>query len=282
MTSPASLLRSRGLSPKKHFGQNFLLDPNACRRIAEAATTPPGGTVLEIGPGLGALTAPLLERASRVVVIEKDTELVPLLEEALGDRGDALRVVTGDALQQDWWALLADGPAPRVVAGNLPYLVTGRLLEGAIAIAAQIDRAVFMVQAEVADRLLAAPGSKDYGALTVFTRAAFDVRRLLTLRGGAFFPAPEVSSSVVVLTPLRPAVAEETSAFREVVKAAFGARRKTLRNAWKGLFGWSVEELAAHAAEAGIELDARGETLGVEAFARLAARAPLPSSAAGP
>lgn len=274
MSSPAALLRGRGLAPKKRFGQNFLLDEHACNRIAEAATAPGGGTVLEIGPGLGALTEPLLARAGRVVAVEYDADLVPLLRDRLGDRGDTFRVVEGDALDQDWVALLGDGPRPRVVAGNLPYLVTGRLLERAVSIAADIDRAVFMVQAEVADRLLARPGTKDYGALTVFTRAAFGVQRLLTLKGGAFYPAPEVSSSVVVLEPLRPARAEETPAFRTVVRSAFGARRKTLRNAWKGIFGWTTADLAACAEEAGIDLDARGETLDVEAFGRLAALAP--------
>jgi 16S rRNA (adenine1518-N6/adenine1519-N6)-dimethyltransferase len=274
VTSPAALLRGRGLSPKKRFGQNFLLDQNACARIADAATAGGRGTVLEIGPGLGALTSPLLERAARVVAIELDGDLVPLLGERVGDRGDALRVVHGDSLDQDWLALLDGGPRPHVVAGNLPYLVTGRLLERAVGIAASIDRAVFMVQAEVADRLLAPPGSKEYGALTVFVRAAFDVTRLLTLRGGAFYPAPEVASSVVVLDPVRPARAEETDAFRAVVRGAFGTRRKTLRNSWKGLFGWSGAELAAAAEHARIDLDARGETLDVAAFARLAALAP--------
>lgn len=274
MTSPAALLRGSGLSPKKRFGQNFLLDDSACARIADAATAGGRGTVLEIGPGLGALTAPLLERAARVVAVELDRDLVPLLGERLGDRGEALRVVHADALDQDWLALLAGGPRPHTVAGNLPYLVTGRLLSRAVSIAASIERAVFMVQAEVADRLLAAPGSKEYGALTVFVRAAFDVTRLLTLRGGAFYPAPEVASSVVVLEPVRPARAEEDDAFRAVVRGAFAMRRKTLRNSWKGLFGWSAAELAAAATAAGIDLDARGETLDVAAFARLAALDP--------
>lgn len=268
MTSPAAWLRERGLSPKKRLGQNFLLDDHACQRIAEAATTPPGGTVLEIGPGLGALTLPLLRRADRVVALERDHDLIPLLEERASGVG-ALQIVAGDALDADWSALL-EGPAPHSIAGNLPYLITGRLLERSIELSARIDRAVFMVQAEVADRLLADPGTKAYGALTVFTRAAFDVTRLLTLKGGAFYPRPEVSSSVVVLVPRRPPVAEETPAFRAVVKAAFGARRKTLRNAWKGLFSWTAEELAANAARAGVDLDARGETLGPEEFARMA------------
>jgi 16S rRNA (adenine1518-N6/adenine1519-N6)-dimethyltransferase len=268
----ADLLRARGLSPKKRFGQNFLADPHAAGIIAEAATTPPGGTVLEIGAGLGALTRPLLDRAARVVAVERDRDLVPILAGELGDPGDRLAIVEADALDVDWAAALASGPRPHVLAGNLPYLITGKLVERAVGLASAVDRAVFMVQAEVADRLAAAPDTDAYGALTVFVQAAFDVRRILAVKGGAFFPRPEVDSAVVLLTPCRPPRAEETGAFRALVKAAFGARRKTLRNAWKGIFGWSREELEARAAAAGISLDARGETLSVEDFARMAGR----------
>ena len=273
--SIAERLRSRGLSPKKRFGQNFLLDPGTSRAIAEAATTPPGGTVLEIGPGLGALTRPLLERAARVVAIERDRDLVPILREELAEPIEAGRVeiIENDAMLVDWMAALEGGPAPRTIAGNLPYQITGALLERAVGLASRIDRAVFMVQAEVAERLLAPPGSKTYGALTVFTQAAFEVRRVLSVKAGAFYPRPEVDSAVVLLVPHRPVRAEETDAFREAVRAAFGARRKTLRNAWRGIYGLSLEALEARAAEAGISLDARGETLSVEQFARFAAPA---------
>ena len=267
----ADLLRARGLSPKKRFGQNFLADPHAARVIAEAATIPPGGTVLEIGAGLGALTRPLLERAARVVAVERDRDLVPILAAELGDAGEKLSIVESDALTVDWAAALAGGPRPHALAGNLPYLITGKLLERSVGLADGIDRAVFMVQAEVADRLAAAPDAEAYGALTVFVQAAFDVQRILTVKGGAFYPRPEVDSAVVRLVPCRPRRAAETEAFRAVVKAAFGARRKTLRNAWKGIFGWSRAELSEKAAAAGISLDARGETLAVEDFARLAA-----------
>ncbi len=130
-----------------------------------------------------------------------------------------------------------------------------------------------MVQAEVAERLAAEPDTEAYGALTVFVQAAFAVKKILTVKGGAFYPRPEVDSAVVLLIPHRPRKAAETEAFRALVKGAFGARRKTLRNAWKGIFGWSREELEAKATAAGISLDARGETLGVEAFARLAGMA---------
>lgn len=273
--SIALRLRARGLSPKKRFGQNFLTDVHAARAIAEAATTPSGGAVVEIGPGTGALTRHLLERAARVVAIEYDRDLVPILAEdfspAVAEGRLSLR--TADALDVDWAECLACGPAPRAVVGNLPYLITGRLLERATKIADGIDRAVFMVQAEVAARLVAAPGTEAYGALSVFVQAAFDPRKILAVHGGAFYPRPEVNSAVVLLVPHRPRRAEETDAFRAAVRAAFGARRKTLRNAYKGLFGWSRDELEASAAEAGISLDARGETLSVDDFARFAALA---------
>jgi 16S rRNA (adenine1518-N6/adenine1519-N6)-dimethyltransferase len=272
--SISDLLRSRGLAPKKRFGQNFLADPHAARVIAEAATTPAGGTVLEIGAGMGALTRPLLERAALVTAVERDRDLVPILSAELAEAVTAgkLSITEADALDLDWGAAVASGPRPHAIAGNLPYLITGKLLERAVGLAGSIDRAVFMVQSEVADRLAAAPDTEAYGALSVFVQAAFTVKRILTVKAGAFYPRPEVDSAVVLLVPERPPRAEETPAFRSAVKAAFGARRKTLRNAWKGLYGWSKEELEARAKEAGISLDARGETLGVEAFARLAGR----------
>ena len=270
--SIAERLRERGLNPKKRFGQNFLVDVHAQRMIAEAATTPAGGTVLEIGAGMGALTRPLLERAARVVAIERDRDLVPILStdfaEPIGE--GRMQLVEGDALALDWAALLEGGPRPHIIAGNLPYLLTGPLLERATTLVDRVDRVVFMVQAEVADRLAAKPSTKEYGALTVFVQAAYGVRRVLTVKSGAFYPRPDVDSAVVALDPTHPRRAEETDAFRDAVRAAFGTRRKTLRNAWKSLYGWSKDELEARAVEAGISLDARGETLAVEDFARIA------------
>jgi 16S rRNA (adenine1518-N6/adenine1519-N6)-dimethyltransferase len=263
--------RRPAVVPKKRFGQNFLTDPRAARLIAEAATTPEGGTVLEIGPGTGALTIPLAGRAARVVAIERDPDLIPVLRERLAGASaeERVTILEGDATALDWPRLLEGGPRPHAVAGNVPYLITGRLIEMATNAADHIDAAVFMVQKEVADRLLARPGSKEYGALTVFTAAAFDVERVLVVRAGSFFPRPEVDSAVVKLVPVRPRRAAETEAFRAAVKAAFGMRR----NAWRHLCGWSDEEFAARAAAAGISLDARGETLGVEQFRDLTAGA---------
>ncbi|MBM4359455.1 MAG: ribosomal RNA small subunit methyltransferase A, partial [Deltaproteobacteria bacterium] len=245
--SSAKVLRERGLAPKKSFGQNFLQDAGISEQIARLATTPTGGTVLELGAGAGALTAPLSDRAGVVIAVERDRDLVPVLGELFTD-APHVRIVEADAAQLDWVALLREGPEPRVIAGNLPYQITGRLIELTVHAAAAIERAVFMVQREVADRLAAGPGDEDYGAASVFAQAAFTVERALKVPAGCFFPAPNVDSAVVVLTPRRPPRAEETRAFQEVVKRAFGQRRKTLRNAWKGVFEWSGEELAANAA----------------------------------
>jgi 16S rRNA (adenine1518-N6/adenine1519-N6)-dimethyltransferase len=260
------LLRARGLAPKKSFGQHFLHEAKAIARIAELATTPPGGTVLEIGAGLGALTEALADRAARVVAIERDRDLVPLLRELLAAR-DNVAIVEADAARIDWKEPLASGPKPRVLAGNLPYQITGLLLERAVQHASELDRVVFMVQHEVAQRVAAAPGSRDYGALSVFVQAAFAVERALRIGPGAFTPPPEVSSAVIVLTPA--ARAEETPLFREVVHAAFGQRRKTLRNAWRKLL--DRDALEAAAARASIDLAARAEQLSVDDFARMTA-----------
>lgn len=257
-----------GLRPKKSFGQNFLADPRIARAIAELATMPEGGTVVEIGAGLGALTSLLLERAARVVAIERDRDLCPILRESFAApiAEGRLALVEADAATLDYLPLFAGQPKPHVLAGNLPYQITGRLLELASQLADSLDRAVFMVQREVADRLVAAPGTASYGALTVFVTAAFRVERALQVPRGAFYPSPDVDSSVVVLAPERRA--HETEAFRDAVRAAFAQRRKTLRNAWRKL-GPSAE-IERRAKLAGIDLDRRGETLSVEEFARFA------------
>jgi 16S rRNA (adenine1518-N6/adenine1519-N6)-dimethyltransferase len=264
-------LRASGSGAKRSFGQRFLHDEGLCRRIAELATTPPGGIVLEIGAGLGSLTEGLCARASKVVAVERDRELVPLLGELFAAEVAAgtLEIREADAARLDWAALLALGPAPRVLCGNLPYQITGKLIEKAVGQRDAVDRVVVMVQREVADRLAAAPGTADYGALSVFTQAAFTVRRAIAVPRGAFVPAPRVDSAVVVLEPAGARRAAETPAFRAVVKAAFTARRKTLRNAWRGLADRAAVDAAA--ARAGIDLGARGETLAVEDFARMAA-----------
>lgn len=271
----AARLRERGLHPSKALGQNFLVDIHVPTAIAEAAAGSDGATVLEIGPGLGALTKPLLARAPRVIAIERDRGLCTLLREDFADDLGSAKLVLheGDATHLDWQKLFLENPGPYALAGNLPYSITGLLLERATQLSTLIARAVLMVQLEVAERLLAPAGSDAYGALSVFAQAAFEIKRLFNVKPGAFFPRPEVSSTVVLLTPHTPPRALETDAFRAAVRAAFGQRRKTLRNAWRGLYGLDAQGLAEAAERACVSLDARGETLDVEAFARMAAQA---------
>lgn len=255
-----AVLRAAGLAPKKSFGQNFLVAPEVARRIADAAAAGEQDlTVVEVGAGTGALTLELAKRVAKVIAIERDRDLVPLLR--AGVPGN-VEVVEADAKTFAY-------PSGAVLAGNLPYQLTGPLLERATGLAGAIRRAVFMVQREVADRLLAAPATKTYGALTVFVRAAFDVERLMVVGAGSFYPRPDVTSAVVLLRPRAQRI-EETERFREVVRAAFGQRRKTLRNAWSAVA--EPEALERAARDSGVSLDARGETLSVEQLAAVATR----------
>lgn len=270
------VLRRAGLSPKKSFGQNFLVSPHVVAAIAEACVPEAElgkARVLELGAGLGVLTGAVARRAGRVVAVERDRDLIPVLQQELAEsiaRGN-VEIVEGDAQTVEPRALLGDAEpdSRRVLAGNLPYQITGRLLERAVAHAGDLDRVVFMVQLEVADRLVASPSTKAYGALTVFVQAAFEVKKLFDVSSGSFHPPPDVTSAVIRLTPRRPRLAEETDVFRALVKGAFGMRRKTLRNAWARVAG--PAEVRAAAEAAGVSLDARGETLSVIEFATMAA-----------
>lgn len=268
-----TLLAKAGLHPKKSFGQNFLVSDAVIAHIADACVPPSergAARVVELGAGLGALTSQLVARAKEVIAIERDRDLVPILNSEFADEISAgsLRIVEADAQSAELESFLGSN-APRILCGNLPYQITGSLIERAVHLAHTYERAVFMVQEEVADRIAASPSSKIYGALTVFVQAACTVRKVRTVGAGNFHPAPDVTSAVIELTPRRPPLAPEDSAFRDVVKSAFAARRKTLRNAWQAL-GFSKEVLQKIADDASVSLDARGETLSVESFARVA------------
>lgn len=268
--SPKAHLLALGLTAKRHFGQNFLADAGLCEKVAELCA-PPGASVIELGAGLGALTRPLLARAAHLTAVERDRDLVPVLRaefEAEIAR-EQLVVLEADAKAIVPAELFSNRPRPHTLCGNLPYQITGPLIELAVRSVESLDRAVFLVQLEVATRLAAAPASDDYGALSVFTQAAYDVERALIIRRGAFYPQPGVDSAVVVLTPRADRV-RETTAFRELVHGAFQQRRKKLRNAWAALANGDAASFAELARSANIDLDRRGETLSVEEFARMA------------
>jgi 16S rRNA (adenine1518-N6/adenine1519-N6)-dimethyltransferase len=268
--SPKALLERYGLRPKYSFGQNFLADERLAARIAETCAAA-GGSVVELGAGLGALTRPLLASGvSFVLAVERDRDLVPALAQELAHDVESgrLQILEQDAKSVDFTSVLAGRPAPHVIAGNLPYQITGPLLEKAVHAAPSIQRAVFLVQLEVAERLSAAPGTDSYGALSVFAQRAFKVERAFIIRRGAFYPQPNVDSAVVTLEPL--GAGPETEAFRQVVRRAFEQRRKTLKNCWSGLFGGRGLDLNAAASRARIDLSLRGETLSVADFERIA------------
>lgn len=251
---------------RKRFGQHFLHDTGVIRRIVAAVDPQPGERLLEIGPGRGALTWPLLERARRLEVIEIDRDLAAALEADPRATG-ALTVHRADALDADFLALRGEG-APLRIVGNLPYNISTPILFHLLAQRAALLDLTVMLQKEVIDRMTAAPGGKEYGRLTVMLAAHCEIQGLFDVGPGAFHPPPRVWSAVARIRPTaqpRFALGDE-AALRSVVAAAFSQRRKTLRNTLKGLLG------AADIEGCGIDPGRRPETLAPAEFGRLALR----------
>ncbi len=261
---PRRVLARHGLTPKRGFSQNFLTARSVVERIVEALRLEAEEPVVELGPGLGTLTAALLRAGARVTAVDMDHDMLRVLRQELG-HVPGLRVLEGDATEVDL-AALSEGRAV-AVAGNLPYAVTGGIFRRLVSQHRHVNRAVLMVQREVRDRLLAEPGTKAYGALTVFTRAVFEVRPVCIVPGGAFHPPPRVESAVVALTPRARVIDVERPGFERSVRASFEARRKTLRNALQRAFEGEAVDRALGAA--GIDGKRRGETLTPEEFERL-------------
>ena len=251
--------------PRRRYGQHFLHDAAVVERIVRAIGPRAGDKLVEVGPGLGALTRPLLERCESLDVIEVDRDLSETLRRELGSSPN-LRIHTADALTFDFHALSAPGERRLRVAGNLPYNVSTPLLFHLLAQASVIDDLHLMLQREVVDRLVADPGSGAYGRLTVMTRLWCESEKLFNVGSGAFRPAPRVTSAVIRLRVRRaPAVrVAHLPAFERLVARVFSQRRKTLRNSLRG-------ELAASDMERlGVDPGARPETLDLEQFAALA------------
>jgi len=250
---------------RKRFGQHFLHDPGVIRRIIDAVAPVAGERIVEVGPGRGALTWGLLERAKRLDVIEIDRDLAQTLK-ADPRAKTGLHVHVENVLDTDFIALRGDG-APLRVVGNLPYNISTPLLFHLLTQRAAISDMYFMLQKEVVDRMAAQPGNKDYGRLTVMLAAAAEVQGLFDVGPGAFQPRPKVWSAIVRLRPtLSPRfdIGRE-GALRTVVTAAFSQRRKTLRNSLKGLL--TVPDIES----CGIDPQLRPESLAPEQFGRLAA-----------
>lgn len=253
--------------PKKRFGQNFLKDRSVIERALTAARLQPDDRVLEIGPGLGVLTERLLAAVQEVRVMEVDRDLAARLRQS--DAAN-LTVFEGDALRLPWEEILPEPPYKLVA--NLPYNISSQILFKILDHRQRFDLLVLMFQKEVGDRLCAAPGSRDYGILSVFCQLWYDIRRVVVVPPGAFTPPPKVQSVVLAFEPLpgpRVAVADEAQ-FRHVVKGAFSQRRKTLRNALSSS-GFPPEELDRALCACAIDPGRRGETLDLAEFAALAA-----------
>ena len=264
--------------PRKRFGQHFLRDRSVLQRIADALQLTGTETVVEIGPGRGALTDLLAPRAGRLLAIEIDRDLARHLRERYADRPH-VAIVEEDVLEVDL-AALAGGDY--VLAGNVPYYITTPILFHALR-APRPRRAVYLVQKEVADRVVAVPGSKQYGALSVNVQALAEATLVCRVPPGAFNPPPQVDSAVIVVTPREvPVIGPgEERAFSRFVQDAFGLRRKQLRRVLRSLAPLDAERAEAVCVAAGLDGEARPETLAPAEFARLL-RALRAETAGGP
>lgn len=252
--------------PKKRLGQHFLTDPRLLGRIADTLEATRDDTVIEIGPGRGALTEQLLQRAGRVIAIELDRELAPMLAERWKHE-PRFQMVEGDVLEQDL-AALAGGPY--LLAGNVPYNITTPILFHAMR-RPRPTRAIYLVQKEVADRVVAPPGSHDYGALSVNVQALAEATLLFNVGAKSFTPPPKVESAVIRIVPRAEAMLrlDEEEPFRLLVQASFGLRRKQMRRVLRTVRTWNAERADEVLAAAGIDPEARPETLSPLDFLRI-------------
>jgi 16S rRNA (adenine1518-N6/adenine1519-N6)-dimethyltransferase len=275
-----ALLSRFGIAPRKALGQNFLIDDNIIERIVKLARLDGETSVVEIGPGLGAITFGLAAVAKRVTAVDADRTLVPILQTVLAESGVGnVEVVNADALAFDFSAAAVQAGSPLVVVGNLPYQITSPLLFAVLGAADSgrvVSRALFMVQKEVADRMCATPGGKIYGRLSVMVQQFATVRVVLKVGSRAFLPPPAVLSSVIEIVPRSVPLGPIDSVlrFEYVVKAAFATRRKMLRNALET--GYEREIVTQALAESAIDGERRAETLTVVEFARLSNALPDP------
>ncbi len=270
LTSPAvirQIMQKFAFSCRKGLGQNFLADRNIVDKIIQAAQLQPGETVLEIGPGLGVLTN-ALGQENPIWAIEKDQRLKPILAQTLSPE---VKLIWADALEVDLAALLGSEKQVKIIS-NLPYYVTSPLVIRVLTSQLNWQSMVIMVQREVAERLTAAPGSKEYGSLSVLVNYYAQSRFLFKVPRTVFVPQPKVDSAVLILERRsRPAVEVTDPEFLfKIVRAAFGQRRKTLLNALAGTFpDWEKSRLAEQIEQVGIKPGCRGETLSLEQFAVL-------------
>lgn len=274
MVYPAALLKKWNVSAKKQLGQNFLADPSVSQKIIERAGITPEDIVLEIGPGLGALTLPLSSISKKVYAVETDSRIIPILQDELTHRHiKNVSVMHQSILDTDISQIAKQAHRTIIVVGNLPYNISSQILVLLINSRRHISRAVLMFQKELSLRIQAKPGCRDYSRLSVMLQYCADIRTVTTVKASAFFPQPKIDSEVLGIEFKQkiPFQAASEPFLFNVIKAAFGQRRKTLKNSLAG----SALPLDAHTAakaltECRIDPARRAETLTVEEFVRLA------------
>ena len=267
------LLARHGFRFSKSLGQNFIIDPTVCPRMAQSCGAGQGVGVLEIGPGIGVLTEQLAQFAEKVVAIELDERLLPVLDETLG-AFDNVRVIHGDVLKTDLHKLLEENffGMKAAVCANLPYYITSPVLMYLLESRLPVESITVMVQKEAADRLCAKVGSRDAGAVTVAVNYYAEAEKLFDVPAGSFLPAPKVNSSVIRLTvrPAPPVALEDEALFFRMVKAIFAQRRKTAANSVSTGLGIPKSDVIAALAAIGQEENARAERFDLEQLAAFA------------
>lgn len=273
MRSPRDLLKATGIRPRKSMGQHFLADRNVAASIIRRAQLEPDDVVIEIGAGLGALTLPLAQQVKHVIAVEPDSKIATLLDNELQTAGISnVTIIERDFLECDIEALARRFDASLKVIGNLPYHISSGVLIRLIHFREVIDAAFLMFQKEVAERLTAKPGNKSYGRLSVLIQYCSKIYPLVSVAASAFFPKPRVDSQVVGIDFNHPITFQATDEryLSEVVRAAFGKRRKILKNALLGSdLGLGHEKISAALKLAGIDSKRRAETLSVNEFVTL-------------
>jgi 16S rRNA (adenine1518-N6/adenine1519-N6)-dimethyltransferase len=273
LASPSAtieVLRRHGLQTRKSLGQHFLVDDNVVGRILELAAIEPGEPVLEIGPGIGTLTDALLGIGAAVVAVEYDTRLLPVLKDLQKQTAASLTIVHADAVSVAAAALVSPAGPPRALVANLPYGVAATVVLRFLEELPSLQRAIVMVQAEVADRMAAVPGTKAYGAYTVKLALRAEPTARFSVSRSCFLPPPRVDSAVIRLDRVaRPVTAGLLTAAARGAEAAFSQRRKTMRNSLGAGLGISADAAGDLLAAAGIDGSVRAETIGVDGYLEL-------------
>jgi 16S rRNA (adenine1518-N6/adenine1519-N6)-dimethyltransferase len=264
-------LREYGLFPRKRLGQHFLVDPNILNKVVRTAQVGKEDVVLEVGPGLGQMTLALADRAKKVIAVEIDERLVTILRQKVEEHPN-IEVIKSDILKVDFKHLFKKETVPIKVVANLPYQISTPLLFRFVESKETFSALNLMLQKEVAERMVASPGRKEYGPLSIFIQIFADVSIQFIIKPSAFFPAPKVESALVhMVWKEKPMIeTDDEEWFKRVVKACFGYRRKTLINALKHSELSLCESVESRIEEIGIDPRRRPETLTIQEFAKLA------------